>query len=67
MYEVSPSSAALCTTSSWGSTSASSTARAIGPQLALGELVRERREIALLVADAETDAVHGGPRFSTVN
>ena len=33
------------------------------PQLALGELVRERREIALLVADAETDAGHGGPRF----
>ena len=34
------------------------------PQLALGELVRERREIALLVADAETDAGHGGPRIS---
>ena len=34
-------------------------------QLALGELVRERREIALLVADAETDAGHGEPRFST--
>ena len=30
------------------------------PQLALGELVRERGEVALLVADAETDAGHGG-------
>ena len=30
------------------------------PQLPLGELVRERGEIPLLVADAETDAGHGG-------
>ena len=35
-------------------------------QLALGELVRERREVALLVADAETDAGHGGPRFELI-
>ena len=36
------------------------------PQLPLGELVRERREIALLVADAETDAGHGGPRLAEI-
>ena len=34
------------------------------PQLPLGELVRERSEVALLVADAETDAGHGEPRSS---
>ena len=33
-----------------------------GPQLPLRELVRERGEVALLVADAETDAGHGEPR-----
>jgi hypothetical protein len=36
------------------------------PQLTLGELVRERGEVALLVADAETVAGHGGASLSSI-
>ncbi len=35
-----------------------------GPELLLGELVRKRGQIALLVTDAETDAAQAEPRFS---
>ena len=66
MYAVSPSSAALCTSLDLRLDVRLVHGARNGPQLALRELVRERREIALLVADAETDTGHGEPRLAEI-
>ena len=66
MYAVSPSSAALCTTLDLRLDVGLVHGARNRTQLSLGELVRERREITLLVADAETDTGHGEPRLAEI-